>query len=123
MSDRYVFCVPSMPGYGILDTHTKEERIDSLKRLNEQHEEIVELKQRTGQSNSARRRRRLWKNRLHACYFCEVDLTFEEATIDHLTPQSKGGKHDDMNMVLACRSCNESKGRLTEEEFREKLNE
>jgi 5-methylcytosine-specific restriction endonuclease McrA len=40
------------------------------------------------------------------------------ATIDHLTPQSRGGTHDLANLVLCCRSCNSRKKTKTLEELR-----
>jgi len=68
-------------------------------------------------SKSKKRRNRIYKNRLHVCYYCEVPLTFEKATVDHLTPVSKGGTNDSMNLVLACRSCNMEKSDMTENKY------
>lgn len=38
-------------------------------------------------------------------------------TADHLVPTSRGGGHGVENLVLACGSCNSSKGAKTAEEF------
>lgn len=61
------------------------------------------------------------------CHYCERELVmtpkipagepipasvvFDPAkpTIDHVVPQSKGGRDGLYNLVLACRSCNSSK--------------
>lgn len=40
--------------------------------------------------------------------------------VDHVIPVSKGGKEDLSNLVVACRSCNASKGGLSLEEWRAK---
>jgi len=71
------------------------------------------------------------KNRLAKqpfCWFCEKRMNCDygknnplQATIDHLTPLSRGGGNGQKNKVLACRRCNSLKGSLTEEEFREAM--
>ncbi|MFJ8948007.1 HNH endonuclease [Streptomyces sp. NPDC102395] len=38
-----------------------------------------------------------------------ADLSRRQATLDHLTPTSRGGRHDADNVAVACRSCNSSK--------------
>jgi hypothetical protein len=53
---------------------------------------------------------------LQQCCYC---LTNEKnsgipMTYDHIIPRSKGGNTSFENMCLACRSCNEFKGSLTE---------
>lgn len=50
------------------------------------------------------------------CRYCgSCDGPFE---IDHIHPWSRGGTHDRINLALACRSCNRSKGAKTVEEWR-----
>jgi 5-methylcytosine-specific restriction endonuclease McrA len=45
------------------------------------------------------------------CALCgEVILTMKDATIDHITPLSKGGVHVPNNMQLAHYNCNQKKG-------------
>lgn len=43
------------------------------------------------------------------CHWCGRMLTFDEATIDHEPPLVLGGKW--RQAVLACKPCNESRGR------------
>ena len=63
------------------------------------------------------------------CYYCGKEMDFstsvgrkvnrDMATIEHLSPLSKGGEHTFKNTVLACRHCNISKNAKSEEEFEE----
>lgn len=43
------------------------------------------------------------------CYLCNLLLTYEKATIDHIIPLSKGGWHCPSNAKIACLSCNVAK--------------
>jgi 5-methylcytosine-specific restriction endonuclease McrA len=49
------------------------------------------------------------------CHYCGAPAGCR----DHRIPKSRGGTDDPANIVLACRRCNTSKGRLTEQEFME----
>jgi hypothetical protein len=53
----------------------------------------------------------------NVCYYCNKVLTLEEATVDHRTPLSRGGKHERKNLVVSCKECNNLKADMTEEEF------
>jgi len=44
------------------------------------------------------------------CYFCGKNLTFDEATVDHFFPKSKGGKSNASNFEISCHPCNLKKG-------------
>ncbi len=44
------------------------------------------------------------------CQYCSCVLTKKTATMDHVTPLSRGGSNDIDNIVPACRSCNARKG-------------
>lgn len=45
------------------------------------------------------------------CAYCGCKFTADlRSTIDHVIPISKGGTHTKDNIVLACQSCNSSKG-------------
>jgi hypothetical protein len=52
------------------------------------------------------------------CYFCGNPLTIRSATKEHLTPKSRGGSDELLNIVPACWRCNHLKGTRTAEEFR-----
>ena len=39
-------------------------------------------------------------------------MKFEDVTIDHITPLSKGGSHELDNLTIACFPCNAKKSNL-----------
>lgn len=49
----------------------------------------------------------------YTCGYCDKKLSGTTGTIDHITPQSKGGKHDWLNVVAACKICNNKKDNLS----------
>ena len=50
------------------------------------------------------------KRQKYRCYWCRYKFSVDRLTIDHVTPVSKGGSHDDSNIVASCKPCNSSKG-------------
>lgn len=46
----------------------------------------------------------------YECTYCGKSIRFSQADIDHIWPQSKGGPDSHWNLVIACQSCNRSKG-------------
>jgi hypothetical protein len=50
----------------------------------------------------------------HVCTYCGSGF---DLTLDHAVPESRGGGHDESNLVTACRQCNASKRDLTRDEF------
>lgn len=53
------------------------------------------------------------------CAYCGGRLTRRTVTLDHVVPLSRGGRHGTTNVVVACRSCNSSKGARTVAEWRD----
>lgn len=47
------------------------------------------------------------------CQYCNKKLTAAQITIDHIVPRSQGGQNTFVNCVVACHSCNNSKGDRT----------
>ena len=50
------------------------------------------------------------------CAYCGRLISFEEASMDHIIPQSLGGPASWDNLVNACRRCNEKKANRTPEQ-------
>jgi len=57
----------------------------------------------------------------HQCQYCGVHVTISSATLDHVHPVSRGGKHTFRNVVTACRKCNGGKADRTPQEAGMKL--
>ena len=51
----------------------------------------------------------------HQCIYCGAS---ERLSLDHRTPEIRGGTHDIENLATACLSCNGAKRDMTEEEYR-----
>jgi 5-methylcytosine-specific restriction endonuclease McrA len=46
----------------------------------------------------------------YRCLYCETRVNLDSGTLDHVLPQSKGGKTVWENIATACRCCNFKKG-------------
>ena len=46
------------------------------------------------------------------CFWCKVELTFKQATVEHVIPRSEGGTNDVENLAIACGCCNQGRHRL-----------
>jgi 5-methylcytosine-specific restriction endonuclease McrA len=55
------------------------------------------------------------------CQYCAKVLTYDEQTLDHIVPESKGGKATWENLVLCCQPCNRFKADFLLEEVGWKL--
>lgn len=50
------------------------------------------------------------------CYYCNKKL--QELSLDHKQPRSKGGTDHISNLAITCYYCNNTKGNMTENEFK-----
>ncbi len=57
------------------------------------------------------------------CNGCRVLFPYRNMTVDHETPQSKGGGDNIENLQLLCGACNSMKGAGTQEELIVRLKE
>jgi len=62
------------------------------------------------------KRKELFERDKWVCHYCGEIVTEENATLDHLTPQCKGGKHTKENLKTSCLICNSIKSGKTYEE-------
>ena len=58
-------------------------------------------------------RKNIMRRDNHSCQYCSCKLEGENATIDHVLPRSRGGKHRWENVVACCLKCNRKKGDRT----------
>ena len=65
----------------------------------------------------------VFKKNKGKCWYCSVLLTRTgrniktDFSIEHLVPFSRGGKHDLINLVASCNSCNQKKKNKTVDEY------
>ena len=64
---------------------------------------------------------RLRKVQDNRCAYCEIELNRDTERVDHIIPLSRGGDNTPSNLQLLCPACNTAKSNLTDEEFREKI--
>jgi 5-methylcytosine-specific restriction endonuclease McrA len=55
-------------------------------------------------------RKQVWDRGDGHCHYCRSPLTVRSFTVDHVLARVNGGTDDLENLVVACRSCNSSKG-------------
>ena len=49
----------------------------------------------------------------HKCAYCgSFIIDKEELTVDHIIPKSKGGKTEEKNLCICCKSCNQKKSNV-----------
>lgn len=60
--------------------------------------------------------RELFRRDRHVCAYCGEQLPGAKLTRDHILPVSQGGRDTWMNVVTACRHCNQKKSGRTPEE-------
>jgi len=66
---------------------------------------------------------RWWRRQLERgiCYYCGRKVNPKELTMDHKIPLSRGGTSDRINIVPACKECNNKKKYLFPWEWEEYL--
>ncbi len=62
------------------------------------------------------KRKEIFERDKWTCFYCGEKVTFQNATLDHLIPQSKEGKHTKDNLKTSCLVCNSIKSGKTYEE-------
>jgi len=65
--------------------------------------------------------RELFRRDRHICGYCARVFTAQRLTRDHILPVSQGGRDTWMNVVTACRPCNQTKSGRTPEQARMEL--
>ncbi len=64
-----------------------------------------------------------WKKKISdgICYYCGDSFAADELTMDHKIPLSRGGMTEKINIVAACKDCNNKKKYLLPTEWEEYL--
>jgi len=62
------------------------------------------------------KRKEIFERDKYICNYCGEKVTPENATLDHLIPQHKGGNHTKENLKVSCLPCNSIKSGKTYEE-------
>ena len=57
----------------------------------------------------------MWRDD-YQCQYCAKYPVVDKLTIDHVVPRSRGGKNEWLNLVTACKKCNQKKGNKTPRE-------
>jgi len=60
------------------------------------------------------------KSQTKYCYWCGTNCE-SDYHVDHYFPLSKGGEHEESNLVIACPMCNLSKSTKDPEVFEEEI--
>ena len=66
-------------------------------------------------------RKNIFKRDNHTCQYCSCKIEGTDATVDHIIPRSRGGKHRWENVVACCLKCNRKKGNRTPTEAKMNL--
>ncbi len=65
-------------------------------------------------------KRLLFDAQQRKCVYCGNQYRYDELQVEHMVPKTLGGPDNIRNCQLACRSCNQAKGTMTDIEFRQK---
>lgn len=64
---------------------------------------------------SCKRANVIWRDE-NRCQYCAKNYPSDKLTIDHILPSSRGGGNTWLNLVAACKKCNQKKGDKTPDE-------
>lgn len=69
------------------------------------------------------RKSRWWQQKTASgrCYYCHRIVPFQELTMDHLVPLTRGGRSTRNNLVPSCKDCNNMKKNMLPLEWEEYL--
>lgn len=56
------------------------------------------------------------------CSVCDIDMKYQDKTLDHIIPLTKGGLHSIKNATILCRACNSKKSNKDFEVWLNQLN-
>lgn len=77
---------------------------------------VVSIPENEDYFTKPEKRKEIFERDRYTCIYCGEKVTSENATLDHMTPQYKGGKHTKENLKTCCLMCNSIKSGKTYEE-------
>lgn len=66
-------------------------------------------------SYTCNRKNVVWRDQ-NTCQYCGNKFSFQDLTMDHVIPKSRGGDRNWTNIVSCCKKCNSKKSNRTPEE-------
>lgn len=57
------------------------------------------------------------------CQLCGREITYQDATVDHIIPKAMGGVNDVSNLQIACLACNQLKGSVLPDSFMQRVSD
>lgn len=66
-------------------------------------------------SYTCNRKNVVWRDQ-NTCQYCGNKFSFQDLTMDHVIPKSRGGDRKWTNIVSCCKKCNSKKSNRTPEE-------
>lgn len=91
------------------------------------HKDFVVVGLKWGGRNVKRRTSGIAKEHLQnsegsKCIYCDIHLTNDNATSDHIIPISKKGNNCQVNLVICCKDCNGERGNMNFSQYLKKKN-
>lgn len=83
-------------------------------------EEIVKVKRK---KFSSKERAKIYNKNKGKCAICGRFVSYDDFTIDHIIPLSRGGENKLTNLQCTCYVCNQIKHDILPEDFMDKLSE
>ena len=110
-------------GYKDRDINRKKERRGSLRQSMISSEFEVQISREKSKARELREST-WWKSKIASgrCYYCGGVFKPSELTMDHKIPLSRGGSSEKMNIVPACKECNNKKKYMLPTEWEEYMN-
>ena len=110
-------------GYKDRDINRKKERRGSIRQSMISCESDSVLSREKSKARELRETA-WWKSKISTgqCYYCREIFKPSELTMDHKIPLSRGGTSEKMNIVPACKECNNKKKYMLPTEWDEYMN-
>lgn len=101
--------------YFLLLFNKNYKRCQIFRKSYKNHKEIVVVALRWYGKNVKRRTNGIAKSKVASgeaktCICCDVSLTDENATVEHIQGIGRGGNNAQVNLIITCKDCNSERG-------------